>query len=205
MTDIQKVRRDLKLSEKRMRHTEGVVRAALLLASRHFPEIDPETAELAALFHDYTKEYTPEEQLRVLASYGEAPMEDELEAPKLLHARTAALIAEKEYGLSPEVVSAIRWHTTGRASMTPLECVIYFADYIEDTRTFPACVRLREYYEKQYASLKDKSRALNKALVRSFDITIRDLLSGGKTVDPNTVQARNHYLLLCKKGSHYGK
>ena len=48
MTEIQRVRNDLKLSEKRMRHTEGVVRAAVLLASRHFPEIAPETAELAA-------------------------------------------------------------------------------------------------------------------------------------------------------------
>ena len=200
MTEIQKVRNDLKLSEKRMRHTEGVVRAAVLLASRHFPEIAPETAELAALFHDYTKEYTVQQHLQVLASYGQTAAEDELEAPKLLHARTAALIAEKEYRLSPEIVSAIRWHTTGRENMSPLECVIYFADYIEDTRTFPACVRLREYYEKQYASLKDKSRALNKALVRSFDITIRDLLSEGKTVDPNTVSARNHYLLLLKKG-----
>lgn len=200
MTEIQKVRNDLKLSEKRMRHTEGVVRAAVLLASRHFPEIAPETAELAALFHDYTKEYTVQQHLQVLASYGQAAAEDELEAPKLLHARTAALIAEKEYRLSPEIVSAIRWHTTGRENMSPLECVIYFADYIEDTRTFPACVRLREYYEKQYASLKDKSRALNKALVRSFDITIRDLLSEGKTVDPNTVSARNHYLRSRKKG-----
>lgn len=200
MTEIQKVRNDLKLSEKRMRHTEGVVRAAVLLASRHFPEIAPETAELAALFHDYTKEYTVQQHLQVLASYGLTAAEDELEAPKLLHARTAALIAEKEYRLSPEIVSAIRWHTTGRENMSPLECVIYFADYIEDTRTFPACVRLREYYEKQYASLKDKSRALNKALVRSFDITIRDLLSEGKTVDPNTVSARNYYLRSRKKG-----
>lgn len=200
MTEIQRVRNDLKLSEKRMRHTEGVVRAAVLLASRHFPEIAPETAELAALFHDYTKEYTVQQHLQVLASYGQTATEDELEAPKLLHARTAALIAEKEYRLSPEIVSAIRWHTTGRENMSPLECVIYFADYIEDTRTFPACVRLREYYEKQYASLKDKSRALNKSLVRSFDITIRDLLSEGKTVDPNTVSARNHYLRSRKKG-----
>ena len=200
MTEIQRVRNDLKLSEKRMRHTEGVVRAAVMLASRHFPEITPETAELAALFHDYTKEYKVEEQLRVLATYGEAPTEEELRAPKLLHSRTAALIAEKEYGLDHEVVSAIRWHTTGRAGMTPLECVIYFADYIDDTRTFPACIRLREYYEKQYATLKDKDRALHKALVRSFDITIRDLLAGHKTVDPNTVQARNYYLNLLKKG-----
>lgn len=198
MTEIQRVRQDLKLSEKRMRHTEGVVRAAVLLASRHFPEIDPETAELAALFHDYTKEYTAEEHLRVLKTYGEVPTDEEMQSPKLFHARTAALLAEKEYGLSSEVVSAIRWHTTGRAGMSPLECVIYFADYIEDTRTFPACIRLREYYEKQYAALKDQTRALNKALVRSFDITIRDLLAGHKTVDPNTVQARNYYLSLLK-------
>ena len=96
MTDIQRVRNDLKLSEKRMRHTEGVVRAAVSLASRHFPEISPEAASLAALFHDYTKEYPVEQHLQVLKTYGQTATSDELEAPKLLPARTAALIAEKE-------------------------------------------------------------------------------------------------------------
>lgn len=196
MTEIERVRKDLNLSEKRMRHTEGVVRAAKMLAERHFPEISPETVELCALFHDYTKEYPYEEQLFLCGKYGIALSEEEKKVKKLLHSRTAAAIAEQEYGYPEEVCSAIRWHTTGRPEMTPLETVIYFADYIEDGRTYLACIRLRNYYEKQYATLKDKTRALNKALVRSFDTTIRDLLSEKKTVDLLTVQARNYYLNL---------
>lgn len=196
MTEIERVRKDLCLSEKRMKHTEGVVRAAKLLAMRHFPEISSETAELCALFHDYTKEYSFDRQLAVLEKYGLHASEEEKKTPKLLHSRTAAAIALHEYGFSEELCSAIRWHTTGRPEMTPLEIIIYFADYIEDGRTYPACVRLRNYYEKQFASLKDDKRALHKALVRSFDTTVRDLLSEKKTVDLMTVQARNYYLNL---------
>lgn len=196
MTDIERVRHDLRLSEKRMKHTEGVVRAAKLLAARHFPEISADTAELCALFHDYTKEYSFDEQLAVLEKYAMDVSEDEKKTPKLLHSRTAAAIAQNEYGFCEEICSAIRWHTTGRPEMTPLEMIIYFADYIEDGRTYPACVRLRKYYEKQFASLKDDKRALHKALVRSFDTTVRDLLSEKKTVDLLTIQARNYYLNL---------
>lgn len=201
-TLIETVRKDLRLSEKRMRHTEGVVNAAKLLTERHFPtEITPEEAELAALLHDYTKEYTPEQQLAVFERYGVRIPPEEWKPHKLLHARTAAVIAEHVYHAPEEVCSAVRWHTTGRAAMSPLELVIYFADYIEAGRTHPSCVRLREYYEKQYRTRKDGMRALQLAMLRSFDTTLRALIAERKTVDLCTIQARNYYLKLVKGGS----
>ena len=198
-TLIETVRKDLRLSEKRRRHTEGVVAAAKLLAERHFPtEITPEEAELAALLHDYTKEYSVEQHLAVFERYGVQVMPEELKPHKLLHARTAAVIAEHAYHAPEEVCSAVRWHTTGRADMSPLELVIYFADYIEAGRTHPSCVRLREYYEKEYRTRKDGMRALQLAMLRSFDTTLRSLIADHKTVDLYTIYARNHYLKLAK-------
>lgn len=200
-TLIEAVRKDLQLSEKRMRHTEGVIQAAKLLAERHFPTgITPEEAELAALLHDYTKEYSVEQHLAVFERYGVLNPMEELKPHKLLHARTAALIAENVYCAPEEVCSAVRWHTTGRPAMTPLELVIYFADYIEAGRTHPSCVRLREYYEKEYRTRKDGMRALQLALVRSFDATLRSLIAEEKMVDEYTIRARNYYLKLAKKG-----
>lgn len=196
-TLIETVRKDLQLSEKRLRHTEGVVKAALLLVERHFPgEISPEDAELAALLHDYTKEYTVEQHLAVCEQYGVRIPPEEQRMKKLLHARTASILAEHVYHAPEAVCDAVRWHTTGRAAMHPLELVIYFADYIEAGRKHPSCIRLREYYEKQYQTRKNKTRALQLALVRSFDTTVRLLLAEHKLVDPFTIQARNYYLEL---------
>ncbi len=196
MTLTETVRADLRLSEKRLRHTEGVVKAALLLASRHYPILSPQEVELAALLHDYTKEYTTERQLALCTLYGIALSDEELRTPKLLHARTAAAIAADRYQASAEVCAAVRWHTTGRPDMSPLETVIYFADYIEEGRDYAPCIRLRNYYEKQYRTLKDKTRALNKGLVRSFDMTVKDLLADRKPIFLLTVEARNAYLRL---------
>ena len=189
---------DLRLSDKRMKHTLGVVKAAVMLAERHFPEITPEEAETAALMHDFTKEYPVERHLEICERYGVEVTEEEIASPKLLHAKSGAALAKEVYGLPPEIVSAVRWHTTGRPAMTPLEVVLYFADYIEENRTFPGCVRLRSFYEKEYEKRKDKQKALFLALERSFELTMRDLLSEKKPIDGMTVEARNYYLKLTK-------
>ena len=43
-----------------------------------------------------------------------------------------AYLAEKEAGITdPEILDAIRYHTSGRPGMTLLDKVIYVADYIE--------------------------------------------------------------------------
>lgn len=196
MTKSQEIRQALRLSHGRMEHTEGVVRAAKQLAERHFPSLSATEVEWASLLHDCTKEYTVGQHADLLAQYGETPAESELISPKLLHARTGALLAEHVFGMPDHVVSAIRWHTTGRENMTPLECVLYLADYIEDTRTFPGCVALRKLYEETYAVSPET--ALTDTLVKSFDMTVADLLEERQPIDINTVQARNYYLILQK-------
>ena len=42
---------------------------------------------------------------------------------------------KEKYGVTdPAILSAIRWHTTGRAGMTQLEQILFIADYIEPGR-----------------------------------------------------------------------
>ena len=192
MSDLERIRADLKLSDKRMRHTDGVVRMALTLARRHYPSLPEADVECAALMHDFTKEYTLEEQLEICGRYGIDVTEEDREKPKLLHARTAAALAEHRYGLPPAICSAVRWHTTGRPAMTPLEALIYFADYIEENRVYPSCVRLREFYEKQLRK-REPDEALLYGLAKSFDVTLEDLIEHKEIIDAATVEARNYY------------
>ena len=77
--------------------------------------------------------------------------------------------------------------------MSPLEEIIYFADYIEENRTDDECVSLRNSYlellEKNEARL-----ALDKALVLSFNRTVNNLIRKDQIIDHNTIDARNYYL-----------
>ncbi len=198
MTDIERVRHGLRLSDKRMRHTEGVIAMAKKLASRHFPDLNADTVELCALLHDFTKEYSVTEHLDVLAGYGLAATEEELRTNELLHARTAAEIAHHVYGFDTEVCDAVRSHTTGAPAMSPLASVICLADFIEEGRRHDACAAVRDYYETQYALLQN-DRALYMALLRSLESTISHLLETGREICVTSVQARNYYLNLLNK------
>ncbi len=194
MTDANAILSAMTVSDKRLRHTLGVAECAKKLAATHFPALDRNEVELAALMHDFTKEYTFEQQLELCRYYGIILSEEEREEPKLIHSKTAAAIADERFGLSKEACSAIYWHTTGRAAMTPFETVIYLADYIEEFREHPDCVRLRNYYEKRIQKEKDKSVALIKTLIKSFDITIKMLIDDGKIINGAAVTARNYYI-----------
>lgn len=197
MTDTERVRRGLRLSEHRMQHTEGVIVMAKKLASRHFPDLAPERVELCALLHDFTKEYSVSEHTKVLAKYGQTATDEELRTPELLHARTAAEIARHEYGFDNELCDAIRHHTTGAPAMTPLALIVCLADYIEENRRHAVCKEVRNYYETQYAALQNE-RALYLALLRSLEQTVAHLLDTGREICITTVQARNYYLNLLK-------
>ena len=44
-------------------------------------------------------------------------------------------MAEKDFGIKdPDILNAIRYHTTGRPEMSRLEQIIFIADYIEPRR-----------------------------------------------------------------------
>ncbi|MBE6647888.1 MAG: HD domain-containing protein [Ruminococcaceae bacterium] len=183
----------LVLSPKRFKHTLGTEKAALELARLHHPDLDVEKVAFSALLHDMTKEYSVEQHIAAAEKFGVSFSDVDILSPKLLHSKTASLISRFELKLPDDVCDAILYHTTGRIAMTPLEEVLYFADYIEENRVDDECVSLRESY-KSFLNQFDPRVALDKSLVLSFDRTIGNLMKKSHIIDKNTVEARNYYL-----------
>ncbi len=130
----------------RLSHTLGVERETDRLCRLiALSEESRREVTLAALYHDLTKEKSTEEQISLLARFGEQVEEADVASPAVLHGKTAAHLAEKE-GLSPNAVDAIRYHTTGRADMDWGEKILFFADYIEETRVHKVCRDMRKRF-----------------------------------------------------------
>lgn len=123
----------------RLLHVLGVEAMAVKLA--HLNNVDVERASIAALLHDIAKKM-PLEQLKHMmdqAGY-DASMHH-----KLWHAYVGEYIARSVYGIADEdILDAIKYHTTGKANMSPLVEVIFVADWIEEnTRDFPGVDAVR--------------------------------------------------------------
>jgi len=78
--------------------------------------------------------------------------------------------------------------------MSLSEKIIYLADYIEDTRTFEDCIRLRKFFYDGIADAKDereKMAVLRDTLILSFDMTIKGLIEERTPIHSDTTAARN--------------
>ena len=167
------------LRAQRIPHVLGAERAAAELAARWGADVT--VARRAALLHDCTKRLSGGQQRTLLETWGISLDQETWNQEKLLHAVTGAALAERVFGECPQVVSAIRWHTTGRADMALLEKIIYLADYIEPTRDFPGLAPLRELAYQD----------LDRALLTGMEMSIQDLTERGKTVHPDSARARD--------------
>lgn len=194
MTKNEKILNDLRLSQKRFLHTLGVVKSAKQLAERHFPQLSLENIETAALLHDFTKEYSFDEQKMLCEKYNITVATEDKYIPKLYHAKTAAAIAKHEYFVDDETASAIYYHTTGKANMSDAETVLYFADYIEENRTDKACIKVREYYLKCLKEEVNPLIALKKSILFSFDMSIKHLLEKNEKICYEAIAARNNII-----------
>ncbi|WP_019120014.1 bis(5'-nucleosyl)-tetraphosphatase (symmetrical) YqeK [Brevibacillus massiliensis] len=170
------------MNEKRYTHTLGVAAAARELAQRF--GADPDKAELAGFAHDYCKCWPTARMHDYLLRY-DFP-EDILSGDKeLWHAFVGAIVIQTELGVDdPEIIQAVRYHTTGRAGMSLLEKVVCVADYIEPGRSYPGVDNIRRLAESD----------LNLALAEALGGTITHLIEQKKRVHPLTLTAYNDQL-----------
>lgn len=187
------------MSEKRYAHTAAVERMVVRLGELYCPELIPEL-RAAALLHDITKEQPLENQLQLCKTFDIILEPTAALAPKTLHARTAAALIPAEYPeyATETVVRAVRWHTTGCEDMTIADRLVYLADYIDDSRKFPDCVRLRDYFwgaDPHSMDMAARLAHLRDTLILSFDMTIRGLLEEGVPIGQYSVMARDALLL----------
>lgn len=199
LSDIEALREEVKpyLTGKRYLHTLAVEREAAHLGEIYLPE-KVNSLRAAALLHDITKKCDFEKQLQYCAKFGIIVSDYDRLAPKTFHAKTAAALIGEAFPRfdDEEIVSAVRWHTTGHDEMTVFESIVYLADYIEDTRSFPDCVELRRFFYDSLAAGLEKNKVFVDTMIRSFDMTIKNLVEEGALLDCDTVGARNYFLSL---------
>jgi predicted HD superfamily hydrolase involved in NAD metabolism len=167
------------MNENRYRHTLGVAQSARALAEKY--GADPDKAELAGYVHDYCKCWPTEKMRGYLLRY-DMPQEIVNGEKELWHAFVGAVAIQTELGITdPEVLQAVRYHTTGRVGMSLLEKVVCVADYIEPNRSFPGVDRIRQLAAEN----------LDQALAFALGGTISFLIEQKKQVFPLTLFAYN--------------
>lgn len=171
---VQKVKSMLR--EKRWRHTCGVVLAGLKINER--VGLPFEKVFLGCLLHDCMKQVD-----RVNPGVPEGVV-----GTKVLHAFNGAEEAKLGFGITdPEILDAIRYHTTGRAGMTALDKLVYTADMVEElTRDFEGVEELRA------AAYRD----LDDGFVRCFKVCYDSLIRRGIPIYYLTLDCFEQY---CKK------
>jgi len=178
------------MHDKRYQHTLGVAESARQLALRF--GADPDKAELAGFLHDYCKCWPVDKMVEILVRHDMPP--ELLQGEKeLWHSFAGAIVIQSDLGVTdPDIIQAVRYHTTGRVGMTLLEKVVCVADYIEPNRDFPGVGMIRALAEKD----------LDTALATALGGTIQFLIEKHKTVYPLTLLAYND--LVSRKGREGG-
>lgn len=161
----------------RMAHVRGCSETAAQLA-RHYGANETD-ARRAGILHDITKALNADEQLKLCEKYGIILDNFERCHPKLLHARTASVVAAQVFAENEAVCAAIRWHTTGKADMSVLEKIVYLADYMEPNRDFDGVEPLRKLVWTD----------LDAGMLLGLRMTMEQLRAHESEIDPNSLAA----------------
>lgn len=174
------------LTRDRFIHTQGVMYTAVALAMCH--DEDQTRAQVAGLLHDCAKCIPTGKKLKLCKKNDISLTRWEEENEALLHAKVGVYIAKKKYGITdPEILNAIRFHTTGKPDMTSLEKIIYIADYIE-----PGRFKARNLPEVRHLAFRD----LDETMYVILRDTVTYLTGAGSIMDPTTSQAYEYYQQL---------
>lgn len=171
------------LDNARYEHTKGVMYTAASLAMAHGYPI--EQAMTAGLLHDCAKCIPNPEKLKLCKEHQIPVTPAEEASPSLLHAKLGALLAELEYDITdPEILHAIKVHTTGEPDMNVLDKIIFIADYIEPGRDkAPNLDKVR----------KIAFRDLNACMAQILRDTLIYLKQGQECIDPTTEMTYEFY------------
>ncbi len=161
---------------KRFAHTLGVEFTAAALAMKY--QADVTDAQIAGLLHDCAKCLTDEKRVSICEKH-RIPMTDiERRNPFLLHAKVGEYLAREKYGITnPDILNAIRFHTTGRENMSLLERIVFVADYIEPGRR--QAPNLTEIRQLAFTDL-------DAAMLKILEDTLSYLKATGGELDPMT-------------------
>ena len=165
MYDFEKYENLIKerLSEHRFIHSMNVAKRARELALLN--GVDPDKAYLAGILHDITKEMPYDEQEKYMHL---SPSALEKSNKLVYHQISGAEYVKRKLGITDEeILSGIRYHTTGKDNMSVFDMVIYLADLTSAERS---------YNDVEYVrTLADKSLLEAMLYALKFTITERSI------------------------------
>ena len=181
------------LSYKRFIHTLSVAGTASSLAMCYGADL--EKAETAGLLHDCAKCMDVRKMQKVCEKAGLTVSSFEADSGSLLHSKAGSVLAAEKYGITdPDMINAIRYHTTGRPGMSLLEKIIFVADYIEPGR----------FTAKNLPLIRRLAFSnIDEALMKILYDTLVYLNSTGLVVDPMTQKTYDYYKQIFEEKTIY--
>lgn len=172
-----------KLTPKRYEHSIAVMKRAMELAKRY--GVDTEKAKLAGLLHDVMKDEDKRNLLQFIQDSDILLSVAEKNGPPLWHAIGGFLYVRDVLKIEDaDVLNAIRYHTTGRANMSPLERIVYLADLTSADRDYPDVEETR----------KRSEQSLDIGMLYSINFLICDLVKKGNMLHQDTVDCYNELI-----------
>lgn len=187
------------LTSERFEHSLGAKDKAVELAEKfHLPSEERERAALAGLLHDSAK-LMPASRLIAYCDERHLPIDEiDRKTPQTLHPFVGAEIVRETFKLEdPDLLNAIRFHTTGRSGMSRVEKIVYIADKIEGNTRNPL------YVQKVTSSLDYKNPwSLDLTMLYILDSTIQFLMEKHQIIHPRTIEARNDFVFKLRAENH---
>lgn len=179
-----------RLNEKRYYHSLCVADEAKRLAIKYGG--DAEKCYLAGLLHDITKNTSCEEHLQIFESFGIMLNDIEKNAKKLWHAMSGEAYIKNVLGINdPELLDAVRYHTTAKKNMSLTAKILYLADFTSIDRDYDDVEVIRELVNK----------SIEEAMIYALKYSIVDLVEQSKAIHFDTLEAYNEVCMGGYNGS----
>ena len=187
MDNLKKKLKEM-LARETYAHSISTCETALDLARRF--SVSEKKVELAALLHDCAKSMSYNELVHNVEKYRIPVDKLELRTESLLHASVGSKLASEFFGITdPQILSAIRYHTTAAPEMSTIAKIIYVADFIELARGHKGVVDARKAAEKD----------IDKAMLFILKKKIPYLVKKKVLIHPRSVKALNWFLAKEKR------
>ena len=170
------------LTDSRFQHVLRVEQTAMDLAERN--GVDVEKASIGGLVHDYAKQRPDKDFIEAIKTYH---LDPELlnYGNAIWHGVVGWLFVKTELQITDiDILNAVRYHTVGHQFMTPLEQIVYMADYIEPGRNFPGVDEARKItFDNLQAGVAYQTKQ-----------TLSYLVAHNKPVFPQTIVTYNNWV-----------
>ena len=122
------------------------------------------------------------EQIKLIEKYDRPLTYIEKGNHRVLHQMSGAVYVKHILGIDDEeIVSGIRYHTTGRENMTLFEMLIYLADFTSEDRHYPDVDIMR----------KKTDENLYSAMLYSLTYIIKSVVEENRFLHPDTLSCYN--------------